>query len=164
MITLGLSEIAIGDAELDGAMGTTLAPLGKTYRDTCKITQEDGEETEINSEEDDDPVYVISRPGKIKIDFSILDPEVDTLVATLGGTKVGSGAAAVWQAPDSMPEVEKSIEITPKIGMKLSIPRVKMNCKIDWSNVGTTPLLITVSGTVLVPTKPGEPKMKAVKV
>ena len=160
MITLGLSAINVGDVASDGGMGTVLSPLGKTYRDSCKITQEDGEEIELNSEESDDPEYVIQRAGKIKVDFSVMNPEIATLQKMLGGTVTGVGAAAVWEAPESMPEVEQSIEITPKIGLKITIPRLKMNCKIDWSNVGTTPLLISVSGTVLVPEKAGEPKIQ----
>ena len=159
-MTLGLAAINVGAIASDGGMGTTLLPLGLTFRDTCQITQEDGESTELFSEEHDDPEYVITRPGKTKVNFSIMNPDVDTLAATLGGV-VTSG---VWAAPDAMPEVERSVEIVPKLGLKISIPRLKMDFKIDWSNVGTTPLLITVSGTILMPTKAGEAKIKAVEV
>jgi len=160
MITIGLAAINVGAIASDGGMGTTLAPLGVTFRDTCQITQEDGEVTELFSEENDDPEHVITRPGKIKVNFSVMKPDVDTLAKMLGG----SVSSSTWDAPGAMPEVERSVEIVPKQGLKISIPRLKMDCKIDWSNVGTTPLLITVSGTVLVPTKSGVSKISAVEV
>jgi hypothetical protein len=163
MITLGESAINIGDIAVDGGMGTSLLPLGKTFRDTCAVSMADPEETELFSEENDDPEFVVTRGGKINVNFSIMNPDVDTLVATLGGTKTGTGDTAVWNAPANLPNIEKSCEIIPKQGLKFSIPRLKMSCKIDWSNVGTTPLVIAVVGTVLIPAKEGEPKIKAQK-
>lgn len=164
LITIGEAAINIGDIAEDGGMGTSLSPLGKTFRDTCSIATDDPELTELYSEENDDPELVIARAGKINVNFSIMNPNVDTLVATMGGSKEGDGDTAAWKAPNNIPNIEKSCEIIPKQGLKISIPRLKLTCKIDWSNVGTTPLVIVCSGIVLIPQKVGEPKMRATKL
>ena len=62
--TLGLSKIEVGATAEDGGMGESLAQLGYTYKDTCKMTQEDPETTDHYAEEVDDPVVSISRGGK----------------------------------------------------------------------------------------------------
>lgn len=62
--TIGLAKIEVGDMAAGGDMGTSLASLGYTYQDTCRMTQEDPETTDHYAEEVDDPVVSISRGGK----------------------------------------------------------------------------------------------------
>ena len=157
--TLGLSKIEVGATAADGGMGESLAPLGYTYQDTCKMTQEDPETTDHYAEEVDDPVVSISRGGKTNFAFSLMNPSVTVLADLLGGTAdEGSGK---WEAPDKIPVVEKSVRITPEQGLKFEIPRMKLVSKIngDFSKKGI--LLIEVAGTVLQPTKAGTKKMTA---
>lgn len=162
--TLGLSQIEAGAIAADGGMGTTLATLGYTYQDTCKMTQEDPETTDHYAEEVDDPVVSISRGGKTNFAFSIMDPSVTVLADLLGGTGMegdGSTTQDKWEAPGSIPTVEKSIRITPQQGLKFEIPRMKLVSKInaEFSKKGI--LLIEVAGTVMQPTKSGTAKMTA---
>lgn len=162
--TLGLSQIEAGAIAADGGMGTTLATLGYTYQDTCKMTQEDPETTDHYAEEVDDPVVSISRGGKTNFAFSIMDPSVTVLANLLGGKATegnGSTTQDKWEAPDSIPTVEKSIRITPQQGLKFEIPRMKLVSKInaEFSKKGI--LLIEVAGTVMQPTKSGTAKMTA---
>lgn len=161
--TIGLSKIEVGDIGADGAMGTTLATLGYTYQDTCKMTQEDPETTDHYAEEVDDPVVSISRGGKTNFAFSIMNPSVVVMADLLGGrASEGSGATPdKWEAPDKIPTVEKSVRITPEQGLKFEIPRMKLVSKInaEFSKKGI--LLIEVAGQVMQPTKAGTPKMTA---
>jgi hypothetical protein len=164
MYTIGLSSIQIGDIAADGGMGTDLAALGLTYQDTCKFTQEDPETTDLYAEEVDDPVFSISRGGKTTFAFSIMNPELTTLQSLLGGTVTGTGDSAKWNAPDTIPMIEKSVKITPQQGLAFEIPRLKIVAKInsEFSKKGL--LLIEVAGTVLQPTKSGAKKYTAYKV
>ena len=46
LITLGLCEIQVGEASAAGTMPVSLAKIGKTYKDTCKIAQDAADVTE----------------------------------------------------------------------------------------------------------------------
>lgn len=164
--TLGLSKIEVGAMASDGGMAADddLKALGYTYQDTCKMTQEDAETTEHFAEEVDDPVVSISRGGKTNFAFSIMNPSVTVMADLLGGTGTegdGSTTQDKWEAPDSIPTVEKSIRITPQQGLKFEIPRMQLVSKInaEFSKKGI--LLIEVTGTVMQPTKSGATKMTA---
>jgi len=164
IFTLGLSKIEVGAIGEQGDMGTSLLPLGYTYQDTCKMTQDDPETTDHYAEEVDDPVVSISRGGKTNFSFSIMNPSVTVLADLLGGTGTegdGSTTQDKWEAPDKIPVVEKSVRITPEQGLKFEIPRMKLISKInaEFSKKGI--LLIEVSGTVMQPTKTGVKKMTA---
>jgi hypothetical protein len=166
--TIGLSKIEIGDTANDGGMGSSLEQLGYTLQDTCTLTQEDPETTDFYAEEADDPVVSYSRAGKTAFNFSVMNPDVDVLAKLLGGTvtTTGSGDSAVstWNAPESIPVIEKSVKITPKMGLIFSIPRMKITAKINGNFSKSNVFVIEVAGTVLKPEKTGEAKMKATKI
>jgi hypothetical protein len=163
MYTIGLSKIEVGDIANDGDMGQSLAQLGLTYQDTCKMTQEDPETTDFYAEEVDDPVFSMSRAGKTTFAFSIMNPELVTLQATMGGTITGVGDAAKWSPPDKMPVIEQSVRITPNQGVAFDIPRLKIAAKINGEFSKKGLLLIEVTGTVLSPTKAGVKKFTGYK-
>ncbi|KAA6303128.1 MAG: hypothetical protein EZS26_000731 [Candidatus Ordinivivax streblomastigis] len=164
MYTIGLASIEIGAIASDGGMGQSLAQLGLTYQDTCKMTTEDPETTDFYAEEVDDPVFSMSRSGKTTFAFSIMNPELTTLQATMGGTITGAGETAKWSPPDTMPIIEQSVRITPQQGLKYEIPRMKIVAKINAEFSKKALLLIEVVGTVLQPTKAGLKKYEASKV
>lgn len=157
--TLGLSKIEVGNIATDGSMGTALEQLGYTYQDTCKMTQEDAEETEHYAEEFDDPVVSTARGGKTTFAYSIMNPSVTVMAKLLGGT--ADEETNTWEAPSKLPTVEQSVRITPEQGLKFEVPRMKLLSKInaDFSKSGI--LLIEVAGTVLQPEASGVGKMKA---
>lgn len=163
---MGFLKIEVGAIDSDGGMAADadLATLGYTYKDTCKMAQEEPETTEHYAEEVDDPVVSTSRGGKTTFDYSIMNPSVLVMADLLGGTGTegdGSTTQDKWEAPDKLPVVEKSVRITPEQGLKFDIPRMKLVSKInaDFSKKGI--LLIEVSGTVMQPTKTNTPKMTA---
>lgn len=153
VITLGLAKIELGDPAADGGMGTVLATLGYTYEDTCKMATDDPEITEFYAEEVDDPVVIKSKKGKTTLNFSIMNPGIDTLVSVLGGTKSGEAPNEVWNAPAQIPTINQSVKVTPDEGLAISIPNGYLTGKIngDFSRKGL--FMIDVSIQVLTPTK-----------
>lgn len=164
LINIGVSSIAIGAIATDGGMGTTLSPLGYTEEGSAQINMDDPTETEFNVEELDTPIWIESKAGKIAVAFKVANPDEDTLVKVFGGTKTGTGATAVYTWPLISPVIERSIKITPKQGMGISIPRAKITAKFS-SEIGRAALLgVEVTGTVLQPTKADEPAISTFRV
>lgn len=153
--TLGLSKIEVGAVAVDGGMGTTLAALGLTYQDTCKLVEDDASVQEYNCEEYDDPVVIAKRRGKLTLNFSVMDADPDTLMTIFGGTVTGTAPAKTWVAPNVMPASEKSIKVTPRSGMSISLPRCDMRAKINSEFSSKGIFLVEVTAAVLQPTKTG---------
>lgn len=152
-INIGVQEIAIGAIASDGGMGTTLAPLGYTEEGSAAINWDDATETEFRVEEVDVPIHVESTPGNISLAFSVSNPDEDTLVAVMGGTKTGTGEDTVYDYPLTSVSIERSIKFTPKKGLGINIPRAKITAKFS-SEVGRAALLkVEVSGRILQPIK-----------
>jgi hypothetical protein len=146
----------MGAVAVDGGMGTTLAAIGKTYRDSAELIQDDPEITDIECEEDDDPVETIEKLGGRTLRFSIMDYQPATLVKVLGGAVTGAGTAIspyVWNAPTTSPNIEQSIEIVSKSGVKFEIPGAKIMAKINVRLVKNGVALVDIQAKVLTPTK-----------
>lgn len=149
--TLGVSSIEMGDIGVDGSMSTQLATVGKTYRDTAEITQADPEIIEHFSEESDEPEEIDEIKGATTIKWSVMDCDPDTLVKVLGGTVTGVGDAKKWEAPDSSQLIEKSVKVTPRKGLAISFPRVKISSKINYRLSRNGIFLVEITGRVLKP-------------
>jgi hypothetical protein len=162
VVTLGLAKIEVGAIESDGAMSTSLSPLGYTYEGTAQMQQEDGTTTDYIVEELDTPLESNTQPGKITFNFSVADPDVDTLATIFGGT--ANTTKGTWEAPDASPELELSVKITPKKGLSFEIPRAKITAKLNGTFSKTSLFLVEVSCTVLQPTKAGVPRITATKL
>jgi hypothetical protein len=154
--TLGLAKIEIGDIASDGGMGETLTVWGQTLQGTCNVTQDDPETTDYYAEELDDPVVSISKRGKTTVAFSVMNPDVTALQKFFGGTVDSSATPPVWKAPSNLPVIEKSIKITPQMGLIWEFPRVKIIAKINGQFSRENIFVIEVTGTVLQPTKAAE--------
>ena len=164
LITVGLAKIEVGAIAVDGGMGTTLAPLGLTEEGSFSINQDDPTETEFAVEELETPIHIQTKAGKIALNFTISDPNEDTLVAVFGGTKTGTGSSAVYEWPMTPVSIEKSIKVTPQQGAGLNIPRAKITAKFA-SELGRGALLrVEVTGTILQPTKADEPALSSFRV
>lgn len=74
-------------------------------------------------------------------------------------TVVSSAELEKWEAPDSFPDVEKSIELTDKKGNVVLIPRAKISSKIALSFAKDKLGQLDMVATVLQPTKSGEKRM-----
>ena len=155
----GLASVEMGAIAGDGGMGTVLAAGGETVTDTAIITSEDNTITDFNIEESSSPIEsVVSATGKLTFNWSSFNVEADALVLFLGGTKV-TGPPVKWQAPDSFPDVEKSIKLTDKKGNTVEIPRAKISTKISLSFQKTKLGQLDFIATILQPTKAGEKRL-----
>lgn len=162
IVTLGLSRIlgksgepTAGDFAEDG-----YTDYGLTYEDTCKMAQEDGDETEFYSEEEDDPIEIINKPGKITFSWSIMDPTTDVLKRLFGGEV----AKDIWAYPDTEASIEEAVIIKPKKGLKFQVPRMRLKAKLNGEFSKKGLMLIEVTGTILKPQTTGLKKLYATKV
>lgn len=63
---------------------------------------------------------------------------------------VGAGRAA-WAMPDTLPAIERSIEVITKDGWTLLIPRMSIVAKMQWNFKKTALAQIDITGTILDP-------------
>ena len=153
-LTRGLTKIELSDIATDGGVGTTFATLGFTDADsTASFTQADATETLFMAAESDQPVDKDVTPGAITLAYSLLDPDPDKMVILFGGTVTGSGSAKVWSAPLQSVTIEKSVKITPKKGMVITVVRGQLSAKINFDLQKTSKMVVDISIAVLVPTK-----------
>ena len=161
-ITLGLSAILgkTGEPTKGDFQESGYTRYGLTYQDTAKMTQEDGEETEFYSEENDDPEEIITKAGKTQFTFSVMNPDLDTLKRLFGGEI----AADVYAYPDAVADVEESLIILPRKGLKFQVPRAKIKAKFNGEFSKKGLLLLEVTATVQKPTTAGLRKMYIAKI
>lgn len=119
MITLGLCQIKVGTASPAGTMPSELNKIGKTYKDTCKITQDAAEVTE-HYEEGMAAPDVRKKSRKIpRLVFSMMDANVDDLVAYVGGEKLDGGK---WGYDGNEAVANKAIFVETEQGLDFEIP------------------------------------------
>lgn len=150
-VTRGLQKIEFGDIAADGGMGTTLSELGYTYKDSFAFNTEDGTQIEHYAEEVDDPIIALEKPGKITIEFDVMNPDINTLQRVLGGTIDGDK----WTAPATSVAKEWSCKVTPEQGLIFEVPRVSVTGTLSGTYSKDGIFLVHVKCTVLVPKKEG---------
>lgn len=155
VISLGLSEIQVGNIAADGGCATVFKKIGKTYQNTCKISQDSADVTE-HYEEGQSAPEVRKKKKKVPVlAFSIMDPDTTFLKAYLGGTVTGAGDDAEWGWEDTDEDIEASIRVIPETGLVFTIPRADIEAvlNVDASSQGIT--LVDFTVTPLKPTKAG---------
>ena len=157
VVTLGLSKILgkTGEPTAADFTETGYTEFGLTYEDTCNMQTEDIETTEFYAEEQDEPVEISEKAGKINFNFSIMNPDLTTLTRLFGGTV----ASDIYAHPDLVSNVEESLIIVPKKGLKFQIPRAKLSAKINGEFSKKGLLLIEVKATVMKPASTGMKKL-----
>lgn len=127
VITLGLSEIKVGTASPAGTMPEELTKIGKTYQNTCRITQDESEVTEHYEEGKAAPEVRKKRKNVPKITFSIMDPDPQLLADYIGGTITGG----TWGFDGSESVSNKAISLIPEQGLMFNIPNGDIEAVID---------------------------------
>ena len=144
LITLGLCEIQVGTAGADGKMPSELSKIGKTYKDTCKMSQDASDVTEHFEEGKAAPARKMP-----KLIFSIMDANVDDLVNYVGGEKVET---TKWGYDGNEVVANKAIKVVTEQGLDFEIPNADIEAVInaDMSAKGiflidftVTPLAVT---------------------
>ncbi|GAE14594.1 hypothetical protein JCM6292_754 [Bacteroides pyogenes JCM 6292] len=128
LITLGLCEIQVGTAGKNGKMPGELAKIGKTYKDTCKMTQDASDVTE-HFEEGMAAPEVRKKSRKMpKLTFSIMDANVDDLVSYVGGEKVDTNK---WGYDGNEVVANKAIKVVTEQGLDFEIPNGDIEAVIN---------------------------------
>lgn len=127
MITLGLSEIKVGIASPEGVMPTEMEKIGKTYRDSCKISQDSSEVTEHFEEGKSTPESRAKTKKIPSFTFSIMDPDIDMMAKYVGGTVTGSK----WGFNGNEAVSNASFSIIPEQGIQFDIPNGDVDCVIN---------------------------------
>ncbi|MDR7846596.1 hypothetical protein AWM67_08400 [Riemerella anatipestifer] len=164
LFNLGVARIELSNIATDGGVGTSFAALGLTQEGTCKIQFGDPTMKKLNVEEFDGGADAILTSGEKKIEFTVANPDEDTLVAVFGGTKSGSAGTTVYKAPSSAVTIERSLKITPKKGLGFIFPRVLITASFT-PDIGKESWVgVVVKAEVLTPTKAGEAEWSTFRV
>lgn len=150
VITLGLAEIQVGIVDASGDMPISMAKIGKTYKETCKMNQAASEVTE-HYEEGQAAPEVRKKSKKMPVlTFSLMDPDVDLLVAYIGGVKDAGGK---WGFNGNEAVDNKAIRVKSEQGLWFDIPNADIEAVLnaDMSAKGITLVDFTVT-PMAVPT------------
>ena len=129
--TLGLCEIKVGDVAETGDMPDSLAKIGKTYKDTAKITQNASDVTE-HYEEGKAAPEIRKKSKKIPtLEFSVMDADADTLATNIGGTATGSVGSKSWEFDGDEIVANKAIKVVTEQGFDIDIPNGDIEATID---------------------------------
>lgn len=143
LITLGLSEIQVGVVESSGDMPISMAKIGKTYKETCKMNQAASDVTE-HFEEGKSAPEVRKKSKKMPvITFSIMDPDVEILTNYVGGTNTGGK----WGFNGDESVANKAIRVKSEQGLWVDVPNGDIEAVInaDFSAKGITLVDFTVT-------------------
>lgn len=159
-VTIGLAKIEMGAKGTNDAMGTSLSVIGETADGSCVIETADPEKFQIKVEESDNPIYVNTTQGETTITFQLAAPDLGQCAAVFGGTVSGTAPTETWSYPSSYISIEKSVKITPKVGLIFAIPRAQIDAKFTGGFGRADSLKIEVTVTVLQPSDDAVPPMK----
>lgn len=158
--SIGLTSWKMGAIAGDGGMGTSLTQVGATVADSAAMTTETGTTSDFNIEESDSPFYSIeSTPGRVVLALSTFDVDLDTMARFWGGT-VTAGPPKVWEMPDTLPVIERSIELNTKDGWKIEIVRASITARMQWNLKKTALAQLDLEAVILQPTKAATKRMK----
>ena len=154
LITLGLSQVEVGVASSSGTMPGSLAKIGKTYKDTCKLAQATAEVTE-HFEEGKSAPEVRKKQKKVPVlTFSIMDPDAQMLADYVGGTNT----AGIWGFNGDEVVANKAVRVKTQQGHYIDIPNADIEAVInaDFSAKGIflvdftiTPMAVTAGKSIL---------------
>lgn len=127
IITLGLAQIGVGTAAPNGTM-PVVAKIGKTYEDTCKMTQAPAEVTEHYEEGVAAPSVRNKKKRMPVLTFSIFDPDPALLAAYIGGTV--NGTTGAWEFNGEV-VANAAIQVQTEQGLWLDIPNGDIEAVIN---------------------------------
>ena len=98
---------------------------------------------------------IITKAGKTTFAFSIMNPDLACLKRLFGGEI----AADIYAYPDATADVEESLIIVPRKGLKFQVPRAKIKAKFNGEFSKKGLLLLEVTATVQKPHTDGLKKL-----
>lgn len=131
VITLGLCQIQVGEASKAGTMPSAMAKIGKTYKDTCKLTQDSSDVTEHFEEGKSAPEVRKKSKKMPSLAFSIMDADVQTLVDYVGGSNVGTSSSPKWGYDGDEVVANKAVKVETEQGLDFEIPNGDIEAVIN---------------------------------
>lgn len=125
--SFGLKSIKVGDIPDDGSMSIVLNSVGLTLKDTAILKETAANNTPVYAEEVSYPIENFKDIGAVELDWTTLDYTPDQLVAVKGGQVVNG----VWQAPQDVVYIEKSVQVITKRDLLIEIPRADMRSVLN---------------------------------
>ncbi len=144
IVTIGLADIKVGKASLDGVMPSSMEKIGRVYQDKCSLEQDAPEVIEHFEEGNPSPIvrFVEQKPPKIK--FSLFVDNLDILKEYVGGS-VDSEIYSFTSA-----EVNNvALRIEPKQGLVFDMPNASISANLKGELTKKGILLLEVEGTPL---------------
>lgn len=160
-VILGLASILQGDVAVDGgpAADADLVQTGLDLAGSTQYETADGDDIEIKSDQQDDPVYSTQRRGATTFYWEVVTIDTAVMQEYLGGTVDTDSETSkkTFHEPDNQVVVEKTIKIVPEIGLACRINRASRSAKIlgKFNRDGSEVIRIGVTAKVLKPTKAG---------
>ena len=132
---IGIASITVSNVD-----GSNPQDIGTIYKETAEITQEQDSDIEHFNEESDEPFKIVPGAKKTKIKWAITNFDPDVLVSLLGGVNDGGD----WTQSAEIVEVWRSLNIIPKLGGSVCVPRALVRATIDYklTKSGIAKLLI----------------------
>lgn len=124
-ITLGLAEIQVGKASPVGFMPLATHKVGMTYKDSCKIEQDDPETFEMYEEGNSTPVESIITVKPPRIKTQLIVDSLELLRDTLGG-HIEDGK---WYF-DGVSAGNKAVRVVAKKGLSIEMPYARVVGKL----------------------------------
>lgn len=153
MITLGLSKVEVGEAALDGTMPVSMEKIGKVYKGTCRITQDESDVME-HFEEGRAAPEVRKKTKKVpRFEFALMDADAQMMADYIGGTVT----ALAWGYDGTEVVANKSIRLVSEQGFNFEIPNADIEATIDADlstegifliNFVVTPLAVTTGKAI----------------
>lgn len=161
-VAIGLKNLYMGAIEADGGMSQSLELISYAVEGTPVLTFEEGEKTDFNIEQSNDPFYSITVPGNKVLTLSIYGQSPALMYKYFGGELTTGATTAdpdIWESPLLFPDMERSILAEHMNGGYLQIPRAKVVALVQWNFQKNLLPQIDLNITVLTPEKVDEPPM-----
>jgi len=128
---VGLKDLKIGAQTEEGGMSTSLISVGKVYKETASIIDEDGTVTKHFAENDRYPFLTVYEAAGTTIKFTLTDIAPDKLKDFFGGEV--ESATKAWKSPMVSFSCERSLSLETVMGLTVDIPNAFIYAKLNWN-------------------------------
>lgn len=149
---VGCKNIKAGPLAVDGGLSITLADIGKLYKSTVSLMDEDGSVAKHFAEGQRYPFLNVMDAAGTQIKFALVDISAANLAKWLGGAVA---TVTSWDGASDSFSVENTITADTIFNVTIVIPRCFLYGKITWNMNRTEIAKIEITGEVMQPEKVG---------
>lgn len=128
---VGLKDLKIGPQAANGGMSTSLVSVGKVYKETASIIDEDGTVTKHFAENDRYPFLTVYEASGTTIKFTLTDIAPEKLKEFFGGEV--ETATSAWKSPMASFSCERSLSLETVMGLTVDVPNAFLYAKLNWN-------------------------------